>query len=195
MSGNPLQLFLNRFLLVNKERYKDDAAALAVLNSLTLEEIIFENWEGTAIPGGPIQQKVDLEVVDKLVGVNQKYYTLDFASPLVSTPKDSVPVAEAELVNKAASGLYLYNDTTSQPSRLACAVVIRNPTNLFDEAVTIIKASCKFDLTDEDIVSIADGTVASVSTRTFFENIKLLVSEATEFLYDGTYKYDGSMTY
>lgn len=195
MSGNSLQLFLDRFLLVNKERYKNDPNALAILNGLTLEQLTFSNWQSKQDSGKPIQQTVDMDIVNKLVAHAQKYYTLDFASPLVSKPVDATPVAEADLTSKAKTGLYFYNDTSTTPARIACAVVVRAPKDLYSEGVAVIKASCLFDLDDGEIAKNSDGTAALVSSKTFVDTIKILQSTVTEFLYDGTYKYDGTMTY
>lgn len=195
MSGNPLQLFLDRFLFINKERYKNDSFALNILNNLTLSDISFSNWHSAQIADGPVQQTVDLGATDKLVAQAQKYYTLDFASPLVSKPTDPAPVNESDLPTKAKTGLYFYNDTNFEPPRLACAVVLRAPKDLYAEGVAVIKASCLFDLQDTELTKIGDGSIITVGTKTFVDTIKVLASSVTEFLYDGTYKYDGSMTY
>lgn len=193
--STPLELFFNRFMLVNKERYKDDPKAMAILNSLTLEELDFANWRAAANENSQtVQMTVDLDSLNKLTATNQSYYTLDFASPLVSTPTDSAPVAEADLAQKG-TGLYLYNDTSVTPNRLACAVVIYNPTDLYSEAVTLIKASCKFEIATEEISEVGSAAGATVSTKTFNDVIKILASQITTFLYDGTLLYDGSATY
>lgn len=194
MSGNPLQLFLNRFLLVNKERYKDDALALNIINSLTLEEVVFSNWRGTQLQGVVEQKTTDIRADGKLTGTDQKYYTLDLASPLVTTPTETAPVEEADLPKQTINGLYLYNDTSVTPARLSCAIVINRPEDLVEEAKVIIKAACKFDLADEDIVALENGTDVLVTTQAFIDVVKLVAADL-EFRYDGTRSYDGSVTY
>jgi len=195
MSGNPLQLFLDRFLLINKERYKNDPFSLNILNNLSLSDITFSNWQSTQIADGPVQQTVDMDVTKKLVAHAQKYYTLDFASPLVSKPTDATPVNEADLTSKNKTGLYFYNDTNFSPARVACAVVVRAPTSLYDDGIAVIKAACLFDLTDATFTKLNNGAEVLVAAKTFVDTIKILQSAITEFLYDGTYKYDGTMTY
>lgn len=193
MAGNPLKLFFDRFMLVNLERYKNDPAALSVLNSMALEQLNFANWR-EGVVGTATQMTVDLDIPNKLVADDQQYYTLDFASPLVSTPTNPAPVDEATLPQKG-TGLYLYTDTSVTPNRLACAVVVRVKTDLGAEAIEVIKASCKFDLDNSEITLDAGNTTATIETKTFVDIIKVLASEVTTFLYDGTLKYDGSATY
>lgn len=195
MNDTKLQLFLNRFLLVNKQRYADNAPMMAVLNNLTLDQVDFSNWRSTQIPDGPIQQTVDMILNNKVTGEDQTYYALDYASPLVSNPTDGTPVAEADLTKKTVTGLYFYNDTNFDPVRIACAVVVRVKNDLYTEGLETLRASCLFELADDEIIKIGDGSSVMVNTKTFADTIKILASELVAFIYDGTYTYDGTLTY
>lgn len=192
MAGNPLKLFLDRFMLCNKERYKNDPAAMNVLNNMTLEQINFNNWRVGQV-GNATQMTVDMEVPKRLEAIDQQYFPLDFASPLVMTPTDATPVLESDLPQKG-TGVYYYNDTTVTPNRLAVAVVVRVKDDLIDEAIVVVKAACKFDLEPGELSPVSDSQL-SVQTKTFVDVIKVLASEVTVFLYDGTLLYDGTATY
>jgi len=196
MATPSLQLFLDRFKNYNTQRYADNAEALNIINSLTLEQISFSNWRDNSV-NSKAQKEVDM-LAGNMRARNQKYYPLDYMSPLVSEKVDGTPLTEAELAEQSVAGIYFYNDADDNNALKGAVVVkLEGDNTAFESAVVLIKSSCKFDIEQAIITDVENQTelFAMIETDTITGILKIVQAAVVDFIYDGTYKYDGSRTY
>lgn len=172
-----LQLFLDRFISYNKERYKDNVRVMALLNRLKLEDITFSNARSDN-SSGEVVRTVDMTVPKVMIAKDQSWIPADFDHPLVSQSVTTTVVPEDELEHQQMPGLYFYKDgNVTKP----VIVYPLGSGSALDSIRSVIQSSCLYELTDAQITINSDETVATIDSPTIYHSLKavLMVKDPT----------------
>ena len=168
MTSN-LQLFLNRFITVNKERYKDDPDIAPIFNTLTLEDII---WDFVTVNQTDVSKRISNFHSDTLLftAKDQQWNCVELTNPALhnlTDIKDTIDIAKA--VNTA--GVYLYKENAvNKMLVLVDKDSIANNTAK-DQTVVLLKAIMKYDFKDSAVTiktTNSDNLVMSVLAECFY---------------------------
>jgi hypothetical protein len=186
------QLFLDRFIAYNQDRYKDEPDFVTVLGALTLSTIFFANFR-KSVNAGTTSYLVDVDAPDQFIGFDQHYTPADYVINEVATLVEPDPLDLVELKAKSTQGIYLLSGGSGSSTG---AVLVSNGQKTKAAVKALVKASCLYDLLDAEITIDAGVTTVSIDSHTVVGT--LTVVEANVIgppKYDGTYKYDGTITY
>lgn len=191
------QLFLDRFIAFNTNRYKDEQRIVDVLNSLTLGNTVFSNFRKVTLEGGEVRRLVDVDRVNILTGDSQEYTAADFIENHVSVlvKEETVTLTEAALITEP--GIYRLSDAGAPDSNGVVMVPYGTNAsgNLQDVVRSLIEANCKYSLLDADISLDGSLDFVLIDSRTIVGNLWVVECKVNEFIHDGTYFHDGTMTY
>lgn len=183
------QLFLDRFIAYNQDRYKDEPDFVTVLGTLTLGNALFTNFRKST-NAGVISYLVDVDAPDKFIGVDQKYTPADYIKQEVCTLIEPGALTLANLQIKRVQGIYLLSGEGGSntgvvlvPQGQKTATVVRG----------LVKAGCLYNLTDAQVTINAGVTTVTIDSRTVVGS--LTVVEMADPIHDGTYLHDGTLTY
>lgn len=173
------QLFLDRFIEYNVERYKDKPLLVAVIQGLTLEQLTISNFQvaDASNPALPVYSyRVDKEGV--FTGVNQKFIPADVETGNLFNIIGHVD-DENELSLKTEEGVY-----TMGVAKIASLLIIKGKIGDSQYVMGQVKTSLKYDVLDQD-VSFANGKV-TIDNETILGSFSVY-----ESLYDGVPRYNG----
>jgi hypothetical protein len=186
------QLFLDRFIAYNQDRYKDELNFVNALASLTIGQVTFTNFRKTDT-AGIITYLVDVDSPQLFTGVDQKYQPADYVANGPANLIDPTPLALADLKTKAVQGIYLLS---GEGDSVSGAVLVRNGSLTAEVVLQIIKDSCLYVLSDEEISIDQLVTSAIIDSHTVVGTLTIVEADPTGTpKYDGTYKYDGTIKY
>lgn len=192
MSIPYLQLFLDKFISYNQTRYSDKPDFVSKLGQLTLADITFANY-GDETSGNQPRRVIDLSVPKLFIAQRQHWHPVSFINTKVTNLAETTVQTLAALANKPAAGIYLIDDNGTTRG----VVVVLQGNKTAAGIKTVIANSCLYEVDEADITVSSDLSSVSINAPTLVGN--LLVVESTQshtvFLYDGTYTYDGTMTY
>lgn len=172
------QLFLDRFIEYNVERYQDKPKLVAVLQGLTLDKINITNFQvDNSNPNRPVHF-YDVEMPGVFIGANQKFIPADVETGKLFTIIGHVD-DENELSLKTEEGIYTMGQT-KVASLLVIKGMIGNSSHVFDQ----IQASLKYSALETEVTYTADKV--KISNETIFGQLT-----AYESLYDGLQRYNG----
>lgn len=187
------ELFLERFIAYNKQRYSSNPEFVAKLSSLTLSNTTFFNFRKVPIPGGGIAHFVDVDSPSILEGVDQEYLPADYAKHGPSKLEDETPFVKDDLKVKTVQGIYFLG--TSEQDSVGAVVMLSgqvNPANLKQ----IIKEKCFFELKDSEIVVNQDMTMVTIDSRTITGVLQIVESLFDGIpRYNGVFRHDGTIAY
>lgn len=176
------QLFLDRFIEVNVERYKDNPALVTMFQNLTLGQIIFSNYRETVLESGQVAHLYDMEVPGVFIARNQMYYPAEYEVHHVTTiTKKEVPVED--LNKQGEQGVY------TDVSGNGVAVVLKGDLDV-PTIKALIKDKCAYNISDDEIT--VNQALDTVTIRT---HTVLGVLSVVESLYDGIQRYNGQFRY
>jgi hypothetical protein len=186
------QLFLDRFIAYNQDRYKDEQNFVNALGSLTIGQVTFTNFRKTNT-AGVITYLVDVDSPQLFTGVDQKYQPADYVANGPANLIDPTPLALADLKTKAVQGIYLLS---GEGDSVSGAVLVRDGFKTAEVVLQIIKDSCLYVLSDEEISIDQLVTSATIDSHTVVGTLTIVEANPTGTpKYDGTYKYDGTIKY
>lgn len=186
------QLFLDRFIAYNQDRYKDEQNFVNALAALTLGQVTFSNFRKTDT-AGVITYLVDVDSPRLFTGVDQKYQPADYVANGPANLIEPTPLALADLKTKAVQGIYLLS---GEGDSVSGAVLVRNGSKTAEVVLQIIKDSCKFELADEEISIDQLVATAVIDSHTVVGTLTIVEANPTGTpKYDGTYKHDGTIKY
>lgn len=166
-----LQLFLDRFISYNKDRYKNNVRVMALLNRLKLEDITFSNTR-TDSSSGEVVRTVDMAIPKVMVAKDQSWIPADYDHPLVSQAASTTVVPEEDLEHLDIPGLYFYQDgSVTKP----VIVYPLGSGDALDSIRAVVKSSCLYDLLDTQISINNDETVVTVDSPTVYHAMKAVL--------------------
>ena len=191
------QLFLDRFIAFNTNRYKDEQRIVDVLNTLTLGNTVFSNFRKVTLEGGEIRRLVDVDHVNILTGDAQEYTAADFIENRVSVlvKEEAVTLTEAALITEP--GIYRLSDVGAPDSNGIVMVPYGTNAsgNLQDVVKSLIETNCKYSLVDADISLDGSLDFVLIDSKTIVGNLWVAECKALTYIHDGTYLHDGTITY
>jgi len=183
------QLFLDRFIAYNQDRYKDEPDFVNVLGSLTLGTALFTNFR-KSVNAGTTSYLVDVDSPNQFVGVDQKYTPADYIVNEVSTLIDPDPLTLANLQIQSTQGIYLLSGEGGSNTG---AVLVPQGQKTAAKVRALVKAGCLYNLVDAEIGINAGVTTVTIDSHTVVGT--LTVVEMADPIHDGTYLHDGTLTY
>lgn len=188
------QLFLDRFIAYNQDRYKDEPTFVNALTALTLGQVTFSNFR-KADNAGIITYLVDVDSPSLFTGVDQKYQPADYTANGPANLIEPTPLALADLQAKTVQGIYLLSGGGDSVSG---AVLVSKGSKDAATVLQIIKNSCKYVLADEEISIDQPVTLVTIDSHTVVGTLTIVESNGgviTDAIHDGTYLHDGTLTY
>lgn len=172
-----LQLFLDRFISYNKERYKDNVRVMALLNRLKLEDITFSNPRTNA-SGPEIVRTVDMTVPKVMIAKDQSWIPADFDHPLVTASVSTTVLKEEDLEHQDVPGLYFYDDNGVTKPVIVYPI---GAGSALDSVQGVVKSSCLYELLDSQITLSNDESMVSIDSPTIYHTLKavLMVKDPT----------------
>lgn len=160
MSLPSRQLFLDRFMEVNRIRYKNDPAVLDRLNKLTVKDIVFDGLtEDPNRPGGMISNfSVPAKAIEAYA---QRWIPVDIKSKHIIDPANvtNVPTLN-DVIAAQARGLFTYQDNGS--TKLAVVMAFRQDIpveNLAKEVTKTLNRTTSYVIKDGDLqINFNDST-------------------------------------
>lgn len=186
------QLFLDRFIEYNKERYSDEPSFVSQLNELTLANVQFSNYR-KAVNGdsGAISYLVDMISPGLFIAYDQGYNPADYMGQYISVKVEDTPLTLAELKDSEVEGLYFLQENEEDTP---VGVLLLEPINLNLEGIReLVKSSCEYELLDEEITFNEDESIVSIDSRTIIGSFAVHASDVA--YYNGDYIHDGTLTY
>jgi len=188
------QLFLDRFIAYNQDRYKDEPTFVNALTALTLGQVTFSNFR-KADNAGIITYLVDVDSPSLFTGVDQKYQPADYTANGPANLIEPTPLALADLQAKTVQGIYLLS---GEGDSVSGAVLVSKGSKDAATVLQIIKNSCKYVLADEEISIDQPVTLVTIDSHTVVGTLTIVESNGgviTDAIHDGTYLHDGTLTY
>ena len=188
------QLFLDRFIAYNQDRYKDEQNFVDALTALTIGQVAFTNFRKSE-NAGVITYLVDVDSPQLFTGVDQKYQPADYVANGPANLIDPTPLTLTELESKTVQGIYLLS---GEGDSVSGAVLVRQGFKDSATVLQIIKDSCKYVLSDEEITVDQLVSSAVIDSHTVIGTLTVVESNAgeiTDAIHDGTYLHDGTLTY
>lgn len=185
------QLFLDRFIAYNQDRYKDEQNFVNALTALTIGQVTFTNFRKTD-DAGIVTYLVDMASPSLFTAADQKYQPADYVANGPANLIEPTPLALADLKTKAVQGIYLLS---GEGDSVSGAVLVRNGFKTAEVVLQIVKDSCKFDLTDPEITIDELVTTATIDSHTVVGSLVVVEMDEQIPLHDGTYLHDGTITY
>lgn len=187
------QLFLDRFIAFNKQRYADEPEFVARLQALTLSTIAFSNFRAVEVEPGVTAHFFDVDSANLLTGDDQQYLPADYAKNGTAELVEPDPVEQSVLERKSTQGIYFLGVSAEDS---VGAVLVYNGQKTVENIKTLVKENCYFELTDEEIVVNEGMTMVTIDSRTIGG-----ILQVVEGLYDdlprfnGQFRYDGTISY
>ena len=189
------ELFLDRFIAFNKERYSSDPAVLEILNHLSLNAVVFFNPRKETLPTGEIKHTTDLEVPGVLLANDQSYLPANFPDHGVADLVTTDPIVEGDLPAIPTVGIYWTVDAEGEPKR--GAVLVAKGSKNKEAIIDLVVSKCRFVL-ERDEVSVDDNLVSvTIDSPTIVGTLVVVESmvDLNVNHYDGVHKHDGSIKY
>jgi hypothetical protein len=187
------QLFLDRFIAYNTDRYKDEQDFVDALNALTLGTVTFSNYRKITNQG-PTHYLVDVNSPDLFVGTDQEYTPGDYVVNNLSQLQQPDPFTVDDLEKVKVDGIY---KLTGVASDISGAVLVRKNERTAVNVRQIIKENCHYLLADSDITIDVGVTTVTIDSLTVVGKVQVVESDFARgvYIHDGTYKHDGTITY
>lgn len=188
------QLFLDRFIAYNTDRYNDEQDFVDALNALTLGTVTFSNYRKITNQG-PTHYLVDVNSPDLFVGADQEYTPGDYVVNNLSQLQYSDPLTVEDLEQLKIDGIYKLGG--ERPADISGAVLVRKNEKTAANVRQLIKENCHYLLEDSDITIDVGVTEVLIDSLTVVGKVQVVESDFArgEYIHDGTYKHDGTITY
>ena len=171
-----MQLFLDRFISVNRDRYKNAPAVITILDSLTLETVIFSEIRTTVDESGNLVRTVDIYVPKVMKAMNQSWLPAYYTTPRITDMVTQDVQVENSLINLTVPGIYFYQDRNK--IQQGCLVVPANIEELDipQYVVSMVLLANQYQINDTQLAVAADFSTVIIDTPTIYQNLKLVLS-------------------
>ena len=187
------QLFLDRFISYNVIRYQNEPDFVAVLNGLTLGTIAFTNYQ--KFGGiGPTFWTVDVNSPsNKFMGTDQRYIPADFVFNGPAILKQETPLTLEELELTAVPGIYLID----QGVVLTGAVLVYKNEKTAANVRAVVATNSNYAIASDEITIDPSVSMVTIDSITISGGLTVVESRFAqgEWIHDGTYLHDGTLTY
>lgn len=183
------QLFLDRFIEVNVERYADRPSIVQIFQGLTLAQVTFSNFKEVILEGGQVAHQYDVDMPGVFTGKNQMYYPADYLIHDVAAFVTEDLIAEDQKDRQGEAGIY-HLDPEGGFS------LVLNGDLALDKVHALIKEKCNYVLADDEIVVSEDLTSVTIKSETVVGVIPVVESLFDGLQrYNGQYRYNGAISY
>lgn len=178
------QLFLDKFIAFNLDRYSDNADVLPLIQGLTLSDVVIGS---VADVNGEAGRKIVSLVSStrRFTANEQKFTRADYHNPIVSTATNAgsaLPDAAA-LAEVEVPGLYLYMDGAE--TKLAVVVPYgTDPADVNTTAIAALVSGCLYTILPASI-TVTDE-VATIDTDYIFGEVLVAVAVRETFNFPAT---------
>lgn len=181
------QLFLDRFIEYNSERYKDNPSLVAMFQGLTLDKVELTNLRETTLENGKPANLFDIKAPGVFTGKNQMFYPADYLLHNVADISKDEPVTLEDLPAKDTPGVYKVLPTGGSALMLKggkTEVGIK----------TLIEVKALYDITDAQITINPDLSSLTIKSPTIVGTLYVTESMFDDLLrYNGKHRADGSV--
>lgn len=191
------KLFLDRFVLYNNERYKDEPRIVNALNALSVGNVLFSNYRKVPLEGSSeMTHLVDLDQPGILIAHDQQYIPADYVENGASQVAEADPLPLEELQTRKFDGIYRLQESVEPPTHIGAVLVLKGEKTA-ENIRLVVKENCFFMLDDEEIVIDDELTLVTIDSHTVVGVLQIVegIYARGEPIYDGTYNYDGTITY
>lgn len=187
------QLFLDRFISFNKERYKTEPDFVAKLDALTLNSVTFTNFRKEVQENGDVHHLVDARSVGLLRGKDQSYLPADYAIDGTAQLVDETVRTKEDLEQQLTEGVYFLGVSAEEHIG---AILVYKGKKTVERIKELVKSNCYFDLADDEITVGEDMTTIAIDSRTIVGLLDVIESLYDDLpRYNGRYHYDGTISY
>jgi hypothetical protein len=188
------QWFLDAFVTYNKNRYKDQPHFVDSLNTLTLDEVTFQNRRKNTGSSGTPFYLVDMSSPQLFVASDQQYAPGDYIADGPSSLVDETPLDLATLERRFVPGIYKIQ---VDPNTVAGAVLVKAGEKNQANILQLVQDSCLYTLQNTEVTIDSGLTVATIDSNTVIGSLTIVESTNTDNAahYDGDFFYDGTLTY
>ena len=168
-----LQLFLDKFISFNQDRYKDDADILPIFTGLTLDDCDFD----AVVKDGAGKNSTSLSSDTKnFTAEDQSWTSAKYSNPVVSTAVNAGTPAEniAALGAIDVPGFYLYLDADGTTVKGALVYSHDTDAVIADDAATYLIPACNYELTAADLDVDTDVGSVTVNADTIYEVLRVV---------------------
>lgn len=173
------QLFLDRFIEYNVERYQDNPSFVQTLQGLTLAQVSLTNFREVTLEGGQLAHLYDIDLPGIFSGKNQMFYPADYIQHKVALFEEADPVTPDVLETKGTAGIY----------KLVAgggSALVLNGKKDNSTVLALIKEKCLYDLSSDQIVISQDISSVTINSPTVVGTLSV-----TESIFDGIQRYNG----
>lgn len=166
MSKSPSSaLFINEFVSVNKESYKDNPETIDMLNKVTVENTVFKNLKKFINDDKVCIVEADLKSNGVIVGIKQSWTPAEYQSEIAFTVNQE-PLLPEELEEVTSVGMYEVLDGTGDvPGMAVICPTLETEQLTVGNALRLINGYCNYDLTKDSyqvkdrVVLLTDPTI------------------------------------
>lgn len=183
------QLFLDRFIEVNVERYADRPSIAQIFQNLTLGQVVFSNYKEVILENDQVAHQFDVDMPGVFTGKNQMYYPADYLVHDVAAFESEDLIAEDEKNRQGVAGIY-HLDPQGGFS------LVLNGDLASDKVHALVKEKCLYELTNDEIVVSEDLTSVTIKSQTVIGVIPVVESLFDGFpRHNGQFRHDGEISY
>lgn len=171
-----MQLFLDRFISVNRERYKDYPSVIAILNMLTLENVIFSEVRSSNDMFGELVRTVDMYVPKVMKAMDQSWLPAYYTTPRITNMVTLDIQDEDTLITLTVPGFYFYKDRSG--SKQGCIVVPAQveEKDVSSYVVSMVKQANAYQINDDQITVTSNLSEVIIDTPAIYQTLKLVLS-------------------
>lgn len=188
------KLLLDRFVEYNKRRYSEEPAFVAVLEALIVEDNLFSNYRKVIVPETNLTRYlVDVIKEGSFKALDQIYTPGELLNDLITTKVETAPLTLEELKQKQQAGIYYLEEEGG----VKPVLLVNEGEKTLADATTAILSSSNYDIPSDDITVNEDISKVFVDSVIILGELEIVESEiaSDQAFYDGTYEYDGEVSY
>ena len=171
-----MQLFLDRFISVNRVRYRQYPPVLAILDTLTLDTVIFSSVRSSYDVFGELVRTVDMYVPKVMKAMDQSWLPAYFTSPSITAMASLEVLDENDLISLTTPGAYFYKGPHGKKLGALVVPANVNPEDIPDYVKTLVKALNRYQINDNQISVSSGFTEVIIDTPAIYQQLKLVLS-------------------
>jgi len=191
MASQNEQLFLDRFVAYNKERYADNPSFVAKLDALQIENVQFSNFQKVDDGEGQEVFLVDLVSPRFFRATGQTYEPADYMSDKASSVAEEDALPLEALRERATPGIYRLVDG----EEVVGAVLVHNGEKTTEMVIRLVQEGALFEIDDVGITVDAEIASVDIESHTIVGRLVVVVGLFDQWpRYNGQYRMDGSVS-
>lgn len=171
-----MQLFLDRFISVNRVRYRQQPSVLAILNTLTLQNVIFSKVRSSNDAFGELVRTVDMYVPKVMKAMDQSWLPAYYTTPRITNMVTTDVQDENDLITLEVPGFYFYKDRYSKVQGCVVVPAQINPGDISDYVKDMVKNANAYQINDDQISVASNFSEVIVDTPAIYQRLKLVLS-------------------